>query len=286
VARIEARSAFLATILLSVCVLSSRAVPQKEAGLAGTAWRLVKFQGGNDKTLVPGDRSKYTLAFDKEGVSVRIDCNRGHGSWKSSGPSQLEFGPMALTRAMCPPAELNDRLPTDWGNVRSYVVKDGHLFLSLMADGGTYKFEPMPKASGQKASVAAHEQGKPSSNVKAVSPGLENTYWRLTKLGETPVPEGHGPRMAHLILNEEAHRAGGSGGCNGLIGKYELDGNRLSFPGMAATRMACKEGMDTERVFLNALSRVTNWKITGQTLDLMDDDGQVLAEFEGPVARK
>jgi hypothetical protein len=32
---------------------------------------------------------------------------------------------------------------TQWGNIRSYVVKDGHLFLSLMADGGIYEFEPI-----------------------------------------------------------------------------------------------------------------------------------------------
>jgi para-nitrobenzyl esterase len=30
-----------------------------------------------------------------------------------------------------------------WGNVRSYVIRDGHLFLALMADGGIYEFEPL-----------------------------------------------------------------------------------------------------------------------------------------------
>jgi para-nitrobenzyl esterase len=32
-----------------------------------------------------------------------------------------------------------------WGYLRSYVVKDGHLFLALMADGGIYEFEPVEK---------------------------------------------------------------------------------------------------------------------------------------------
>jgi para-nitrobenzyl esterase len=113
-------------------------------GLGGTSWQLVRFQGGDDTVLTPEDKSKYTLAFDTEGrVSARIDCNRGVGTWKSSGPPQLEFGPLALTRMMCPPAPLNDRLAKDWEYVRSYVMKDGHLFLSLMADAGIYEFEPM-----------------------------------------------------------------------------------------------------------------------------------------------
>lgn len=117
-------------------------------GLGGTSWQLVQFQGGDDKVLTAGDRSKYTLTFDNEGaVFVRIDCNRGRGSWKSLSPGQLEFGPLALTRAMCPSAPLNDRLAKDWTYVRSYVLKNGHLFLSLMADGGIYEWEPMAQKS-------------------------------------------------------------------------------------------------------------------------------------------
>jgi para-nitrobenzyl esterase len=114
-------------------------------GLAGTSWQLVQFSGGDDKVLKPDDKSKYTIAFSADGsVAVRVDCNRGRGTWKSAGPSQLEFGPLALTRAMCPPGSLHDRIVKDWEYVRSYLVKDGRLFLALMADGGIYEYEPMP----------------------------------------------------------------------------------------------------------------------------------------------
>ena len=51
----------------------------------------------------------------------------------------------AVTRAMCPPGSLHDRVVKDMEYVRSYVMKDGHLFLSLMADGGIYELEPMKK---------------------------------------------------------------------------------------------------------------------------------------------
>ncbi|MGH8642280.1 MAG: META domain-containing protein, partial [Burkholderiales bacterium] len=81
------------------------------AGLGGTAWQLVRFQGGDDKVLVPDDRAKYTIAFGADGlVSARIDCNRGRGTWSSPGTSQLQFGPLALTRAMCPPGSLHDHI--------------------------------------------------------------------------------------------------------------------------------------------------------------------------------
>jgi hypothetical protein len=40
---------------------------------------------------------------------------------------------------------MHDQMVEQWGNVRSYVVKDGHLFVALVADGGTYEFEPVRK---------------------------------------------------------------------------------------------------------------------------------------------
>jgi para-nitrobenzyl esterase len=110
-----------------------------------TSWQLVKFQGGDGKTLIPDNKAKYTIAFGADNkVNVRFDCNRGQGTWKSLGPNQLQFGLLATTLAACPPTPLNDRIGNDWGFVRSYVLKDGHLFLSLMADGGIYEFEPIP----------------------------------------------------------------------------------------------------------------------------------------------
>ena len=137
-------------VLLLVLACSAReqtSPPNAATDLGGTSWQLVKFQSGDDKTLTPDDKAKYTISFDTDGrVSARIDCNRGTGTWKSSGPSQLQFGPLALTRAACPPGSLHDRIAKDWEFVRSYVIKNGHLFLSLMADGGIYDFEPMPGA--------------------------------------------------------------------------------------------------------------------------------------------
>jgi para-nitrobenzyl esterase len=117
------------------------------AGLAGTSWQLVKFQSGDGTTLTPDDQRKYTISFNADrSVNVRFDCNRGRSTWKSSGSNQLQFGPLALTRAKCPPGSLHDRIAKDWGFVRSYVLKEGRLFLSLMADGGIYEFETMSQS--------------------------------------------------------------------------------------------------------------------------------------------
>jgi hypothetical protein len=50
---------------------------------------------------------------------------------------------LALTRAQCPPGSLHDQIVKQWRNIRSYVIRDGHLFLGLKVDGGIYEFEPI-----------------------------------------------------------------------------------------------------------------------------------------------
>ena len=127
-----------------------------QSPLAGTAWQLVQFQGGDDTVVKPDDETKYTIAFARDGsLTARIDCNRGRGMWTSSGPNRLELGPLALTRAFCGPPSMHDRIVKHWSSIRSYVLKDGRLFLSLVADGGIYEFRPAPTAAPPKSSVSA-----------------------------------------------------------------------------------------------------------------------------------
>jgi para-nitrobenzyl esterase len=143
------RYLLLAALLLSIACSMHTPAPPRVSDLAGTSWQLIKFHSSDDKMLTPDDPAKYTIAFETDGsVGARVDCNRGRGSWKSSGPNQLQFGPLALTRATCPPGSLHDRIVKDWEFVRSYTLKEGHLFLALMADGGIYEFAP---SGGSKA---------------------------------------------------------------------------------------------------------------------------------------
>lgn len=125
-------------------------VPQTHATvseLAGTSWQLVKIMGMDDSVDAPDDRSLYTLSFDSEGgAAMQADCNRGKGSWMSESAGQLRFGPIAGTRALCPPESISEKYLSQFEWVRSYVLKNGHLFLATMADGSIIEFEPASSA--------------------------------------------------------------------------------------------------------------------------------------------
>jgi heat shock protein HslJ len=116
--------------------------PLSAAGLSNTSWQLLEIRNADGTSLHPGDSSKYTVTFEADGsLTAQVDCNRGKGTWKSRSPGQIELGPMALTRAMCPPGSLSDRMAKDLSTAQSYTIESGQLRLTLSA-GGYYEFEP------------------------------------------------------------------------------------------------------------------------------------------------
>jgi uncharacterized lipoprotein YbaY/heat shock protein HslJ/uncharacterized lipoprotein NlpE involved in copper resistance len=119
-----------------------------------------------------------------------------------------------------------------------------------------------------------------SCGAQFATANLEDTYWKLTRLGNDAVIVGEKQREPHFTLRPQDHRVGGSGGCNSLLGSYELEGDTLTFSKMATTQMACVEGEDTDKSFLDALEQVKAWKIVGEHLELFDASGTLLARFE------
>ena len=112
------------------------------AELSDTSWRLVRITSMDDRVFEPGDRDLYGLRFAADGsASVLADCNRGRGQWNSDSAGQLNFGPIAATRAECGPDSLSSRYLAQFEFVRSYVLREDHLFLATMADGSIIEFE-------------------------------------------------------------------------------------------------------------------------------------------------
>jgi heat shock protein HslJ len=149
--------------------------------LANTQWRLMEFQSMDDKkgTVRPMDPSLYTMRLDSDGtVTMRLNCNRATGTWSSEPGSdaasgRFEFGPLAATRALCPSPSMDESIVAQSKFIRSYLLKDGRLYLSLMADGGIYAWEPDTAKSFAASVPAAPEDGGPR-NWEVKGPGKVN----------------------------------------------------------------------------------------------------------------
>jgi para-nitrobenzyl esterase len=134
-------------LLIALLLLASLTLAgQRSSGgnpLSGTSWQLVKFQAPSEETFAPDDKSKYTINFGSNGrVTARVDCNRASSTWKVNEKGELQFGSWSRTNAKCGAGSLHDQIVNDGANVRSFSIKDGHLFLSGMSGGGYYELEP------------------------------------------------------------------------------------------------------------------------------------------------
>ena len=116
--------------------------------LAGTSWRLASFQTKDDgsQALRPGTQDGFTLSFGQDGrLAVKLDCNRGSGPWQAVATDAtggtLSLGPVATTRAMCPPDAVGARLAQDLPALRTWRLQDNRLHTGLPADAGVYVWE-------------------------------------------------------------------------------------------------------------------------------------------------
>jgi heat shock protein HslJ len=147
------------TILARFAAPAPKAPPSVAApALAGTVWRFVRFRGADSANLEPEAHSSYTLDFRANGsLTAVIGCHRADAPWRATGRSELQIGALVLKGRRCSAGALHDHLIRNLGRVRSYVIRDTHLFLALMADTGVYEYEPVQPP----AKSAATRRSKP-----------------------------------------------------------------------------------------------------------------------------
>jgi para-nitrobenzyl esterase len=110
-----------------------------DALLTGTLWRWTETVTGNN-SVKPDAPERYTLEFQPGGmVAVRADCNRGSGSYLLNGDT-LTFGPLAMTRAMCPPGSKDSEFLRGLAEVQGQLFRGDDLVLTLKADAGSMVF--------------------------------------------------------------------------------------------------------------------------------------------------
>jgi heat shock protein HslJ len=159
--------------------------------------------------------------------------------------------------------------------------KNPHIHLRILvpilcaATGAFRALAQSPSSGDPPLTFALGGQGSATAQI-----ALENTHWRLSRLGDADVSPDAQQTEAYLVLDPKDHRVSGSSGCNRLIGSYELNEDKLRFGRIASTMMACTKGMETELAFIQALEQVNSWKITGLTLELFDISGKRLARFD------
>lgn len=147
--RLVAVTAFLMAGSSCSTMDNKKSSPASFDGLEGTSWQLVAIKSIDDaqSVLRPDDPAKYILDFASNGeLSARLDCNRATGNWRNeiveTNGGSLAFGPMAVTKALCPEPTLGETLERRLPDVRSFLIEDGKMHMAMVGEGGILVWEP------------------------------------------------------------------------------------------------------------------------------------------------
>ena len=137
----------IAALALSGC--GSAAVPEP---LTGTSWQLLSIESmapAEQPSTTIDEPGLYRVTFGDDGrATFQVHCNRGSSTWQAEAAApdsgSLTFGELALTRMFCPQPSADTKVAAALGQVRSYLLSDGKLHMSLLADGGIMHWERGP----------------------------------------------------------------------------------------------------------------------------------------------
>ena len=208
--------------------------------------------------------SRFVQTFERlhDGHNRQIEVSCGIW-WVSHEGARLTLD------AGCDPAEDNVR----W----VWRVKDTGTLRLLEAERDSLPAGPSAELT-RTDSLPSIWDDKLFSSYTPCTP-LADTRWVPRRIGRRLVKVRDRQHEPWLLLDSKGRKVTGSGGCNRFTGDYDKGVQTLRLRSLAATRMACPE-LRSEAAFLQVLEQTWGYRVTGRRLELLDEGGAVLAEFE------
>ncbi len=144
--------------------------------LRANPWQWVAFTSPVEQYSVDNPQN-YIVTFNNDAtVNIVADCNNASGTYVIAGSSiTIQVGPM--TMAACPPESRGDEFVKYLGSAAIYFFQDGHLFIDMMADGGTMEFAPADLVMADEGEDAAGESTLPEDVTAQLDAFLQSQVY-------------------------------------------------------------------------------------------------------------
>jgi heat shock protein HslJ len=235
---------------------------EEELTLEGPTWLLESYLNLEGQQTERLPQTRVTINFVDGEVSGSAGCNNYFGPYEVDG-NNLTVGPLGSTMMMCiqdDTAIQETAYLANLGNVASYAILDNQLQLQD-AEGQTVLIYNVDEATS-----------------------LTGTDWIVTGYNN-----GQGGVVSVVIdtemtaLFDENGLVSGSAGCNNYRASFEADDTTISIGPAASTRKMCAEPegiMEQEALYLAALEMAATYEIDGSRMDLYDEEGARVVQFE------
>lgn len=117
--------------------------------LSGTSWKLIAIESiaQTQASFQIEDPQAYQMRLGEDGqATMSLGCNNALGSWNATpglkaNVGNLSFGPLAMTRALCPPPRYDEHIALNVNAVERYLVNDTRLYFELPAQDSIWIWE-------------------------------------------------------------------------------------------------------------------------------------------------
>lgn len=139
----------------------------------------------------------------------------------------------------------------------------------LSACGGNQPAAP----ATQTPDAPSRPNQMPPANPNITPPVLQATLtgngWILISYGATDNPATAVPNTEARITFQDDGQVNGNTGCNNFAGRYQLDGDKISFSQLAMTMMACEGPVGQQEMeVLNGLNNAERYVIEENQLKI------------------
>ncbi|MCP4358634.1 MAG: META domain-containing protein [Chloroflexi bacterium] len=228
--------------------------------LTGTLWQAIGYNNGKRGVISLVEGTEITAVFSKDGrLSGSSGCNNYTSSYTVEGENLTISEQMTVTRRACPPE----------------IGEQENAYLAALLQAATYRIE------GDRLQIRDAGGSLLADYIAAPLVSLTSGTWVVTtyNVGNDAVSSViNGMRLTAVFGEDDS--LSGFGGCNSYNGSYTTDGNNIAIGPLATTLMACAQNvMQMETAYLTALQSAVTYQISGDTLQLHDDNGALAVSY-------
>ena len=112
---------------------------------------------------------------------------------------------------------------------------------------------------------------------------LQNKNWSLTHIGATEYKVDPTAHNSPSLQFDATQRLSGADGCNRIMGSYVVKKHEINLGQLASTKMMCQNTAELSNKFNEALNKVAGYQVYGQTLKLLDRNGNPVLQFKSDL---
>ena len=223
--------------------------------LEGSRWEMTSVRDG-EALIAANPTTIPTAVFSNGQAFGSTGCNLYQAPY-SINSDLISFGDLTQTGSACDPDYVGqgDAFIQAMRAAEHFVVSEDSLELTDAAGAAQVVFRPATELS------------------------LTWVAWQLVWYGGGTSPLD--ATQISLAFRDDGTLTG-IAGCNSYSADYEIDGDQLAIGAIARTEMACMDPdgvMTQETDYLNVLDRVAAFTTTLTGLELLDADGNPVAEY-------